>query len=401
MLRQEGAPKTGLLPPRTAALLVLLTGNALTEIGISFLLPILPLFLKHRGATPLLVGGIFAAGSAARAASQYPGGWLADRLGRKPVLVGSMLGYSVIFLGYLLPVPVAALVGVRIAHAFVGGLYMPAAAAMLADITPPNRRGEAYAMLRATDMTGLLAGPILGGLVANIRLDGIFVGGGAICLAGAASLALLPKVKAQVSAEVPAPILSARVLRPLLPVALLGGAMFYVFGNYDATWSLYISSRGATPFAVGLSFAVYALPVLLFGGFGGRAVDRLGARRAGTLAVVTFGLLAAVYPLIASVPALILIGFGEGALTAAGQPALQAQVSRIAPPGQQGRVQGIYQTALIGAQVLGSLLGGGLYSIRPAYGFWGSTAVSLIMVAVAMAVWTERGSRRAIARGRP
>jgi len=369
---------------------ILLAGNAMTMIGVFFFVPFLPLFLKTRGATPLLIGAVLAAGSLGRAAAQYPGGWLADRVGRRPVLVSSVLVYGLTFLFYLASVPAAVFIALRALHAFIGGLYQPAAAALLADLTPADERGAAYAQLRASDMVGILAGPVLGGLVAGLNLAYVFIGAAVLCLLGAAGLGLVPRAEPQASAEVAPLDLSLGMIRALLPAALLGSAIYYVFGTYDSIWSLYITSRGATPFLVGLSFATYAFPVVLLGGAAAWLVDRLGARRAGTVAVATYGLLNAAYPFIANVPALIGIGAAEGALTAAGQPALQAEVSRVAPHGHQGRAQGLYQTALASAQVGGSVAGGALYGVLPAFGFLGSTAVSLLMVIAAHGLWNRR-----------
>src|SRR5205814_4878289 len=86
---------------------------------------------------------------------------------------------------------------------------------------------------------------------------------------------------------------------------------------------------------------------------------------------------ASTYPFIASVPVLIGIGLVEGALTAAGVPSLNAEVSRRAPRGAQGRTQGMYQLAWTLAQVAGSIAGGALYGLRPAYAFFCASGVCL------------------------
>ena len=78
------------------------------------------------------------------------------------------------------------------------------------------------------------------------------------------------------------------------------------------------------------------LPLLAFAGFAGGLADRLGWVLAGTLSVLAYGLLAIAYLFVGSVTVLILIGVVEGGLTAAGQPAMSAQISRVAPPGAQG-----------------------------------------------------------------
>lgn len=358
----------------------LLAGNALTMIGTGFFLPILPLFIASRGGSPLLVGLVFAAGVTGRALAQYPGGWLADRFGRRPVILLALLLYAAGFPLYALPMPVGLLIALRFVHALLSSSYAPATSALLADLTDPLKRGSAFGKLRASDMAGLLLGPALGGLAAGFRLEAVFVGGSLLSLLAFSLLLRLPASPVRGEEPVEIRVSAWRLLGLLLPVVALGAPTYWTFGTYDSVWSLYIASRGATPLLVGLSFATYALPIVVFGGAAGGLADRLGAFRAGTLAVLAYGLLAATYPFIANVAALILIGLLEGALTAAGGPALMSEVSRSAPPSAQGRTQGMYGLALNVAQVLGAVAGGALYGLRPAYAFLGASSVCLLGV---------------------
>jgi MFS transporter, DHA1 family, tetracycline resistance protein len=392
---ESSVPGTAGLNAR--ALWTLLAGNALTTIGIGFFLPILPLLVAARGGGSALVGLVFAAGVVARALVQYPAGRLSDRIGRRPVIVGSLLLYALIFPIYVLPMPPAALIGVRFAHALAAGGYEPAALALIADLTRADRRGAAFSRLRASDTLGLLLGPALGGLVAGFKLEYVFIAGAVVCLAAAALMLGLPRPlpRPPEQGPAPAPVSPRRLLWALVPILALATPIFWTFGVYDTVWSLYITSRGATPFLVGISFATYALPIVAFAGLAGGLADRLGWVRAGTLSVLTFGLLAAAYPFVSSVAALILIGFLEGSLTAAGQPALNAAVSRVAPAGAQGQTQGVYQTGLNVAQVLGAVAGGWLYQARPAYAFLSATAVCLL--GAGAGVLLRRGRRASAA----
>lgn len=151
-LDEERIPGTAGLDAR--AMWTLLAGNALSAVGVGFFLPILPLFLKSRGSSAILIGLVFASGIVGRLPAQSPAGLLADRFGRRPVVVLAMLFYALLFPAYLLPLPTAGLIALRFVHAFAAGCYGPAARALVADLAPEARRGSAFGRMRASDMVG-------------------------------------------------------------------------------------------------------------------------------------------------------------------------------------------------------------------------------------------------------
>jgi MFS family permease len=265
--------------------------------------------------------------------------------------------------------------------------------ALAADVTPATSRGRVFSRLRASDMVGLLLGPAVGGFVAGFRLEYVFGAGTAISLAAALVILRLPSAAAaasdpvQVDLAPPGPL---RLLGLVLPVLLLSAPVSWTFGAFDAIWSLYLTSRGADTLVVGLSFATYALPIVLFAGLAAGLSDRLGHLRAGRLTLLTHGVLAAVYPFMASVPLLVLIGVVEGGLTAAGMPALNAEVSRRAPAGAQGRTQGVYQLGLNVAQVGGAVVCGFLYGLGAVYAFGAVAAICLLGLAANLAITRPR-----------
>lgn len=368
------------------ALWILLAGNALVETGVNFFFPILPLFLRARGGGPVLVGAVVAAGVLAKVLLYYPAGNLSDRVGRRPVLLFAMGAYSLLFLAYLLPLPALAYVPLRFLHAGVAALYFPTAVAMVADLTPAAARGGAYSRLRATEMTGMLVGPVLGGAAAGIRLDAVFLAGALLTALAGVFLVALPRAPRRVRAGLAPPTAPLAMLRRLLPLIALGAPIYYAFGTYESIWSLYITSRGASTLQVGLSYASYALPILLLTTVMARLVDRIGHLRSAAAALLTYGFVNSLYPLIASVWTLIGLGLIEGALTSAGTPALTAEVSRRAPAGEQGRTQGLYETANTAANGVGAAMGGLLYAVGPVPAFWASSAACLLGVLAAAAL---------------
>ena len=366
----------------------LYAGNLLTAIGLWFFLPLLPIFIGRRGGSSALVGAVFAAGLLANAAIRYPAGWAADRWGTRPVILGSMAAYSVLFLAYLLPLPLPAFIGVRCLHVAAAGAYWPAANGLLAQVTPPNQRGRAFGYMQSTMMAGMLVGPAIGGFIALVNLSAVFVVSACVCAVATVALAFLPNVRAEPILE--APVRALRIVRKLVPLLLLGAGTSYMIGSFDTIWPLYMTSRGANTLAVGISFVAFALPATLLSAQAGGLGDRFGPRRLVVVALVATAFFAGLYPFIASVPWLIGLGLIEGAFTISGGPSLIAEVSRTAEPGHQARTQGVFQTVQTLIQSVGALAGGALFTLSPTYAFLAISAVCLAGASIAL---RPRGAR--------
>src|SRR5271169_5399615 len=69
-------------------------------LGASAILPLLPEYLRDRGATDALVGVVMASYFVAALACQYPAGRLADKVGRRPVLIAGLVSYAVGSFGF-------------------------------------------------------------------------------------------------------------------------------------------------------------------------------------------------------------------------------------------------------------------------------------------------------------
>jgi MFS family permease len=360
----------------------LYAGNLLTAIGLWFFLPLLPIFITRRGGSSALVGIVFAAGLLANAAIRYPAGWAADRWGTRPVILGAMGAYAALFLAYLLPLPLPALVVVRLLHGAASGAYWPAANGLIAQVTPPSQRGRAFGLMQSTMMAGMLVGPAIGGFIALFNLSAVFIVSAGVCGLAVVALAFLPNVRAEASLELPFGAL--RMVRKLVPLILLGAGTSYMIGSFDTIWPLYLTHRGASTLAVGLSFVAFAVPATLLSARAGTLGDRFGARRVVVAALLATAFFSTLYPLIASVPWLIGLGLVEGALTISGGPSLNAEVSRSAAPGHQARTQGVFQTVQVLIQGVGAVAGGALFALNPTYAFFAIAAVCLLGASAAL-----------------
>jgi MFS family permease len=370
------------MPVQRRILWTLYLGNLLTAIGLWFFLPLLPIFIGRKGGSAALVGAVFAAGLLASALIRYPAGWAADRFGTRPVMVGAMAVYAVLFLAYLLPLPLEAFIALRFVQGAAAGAFWPAANGLIAEVTPPNQRGRAFGTMQSTNMAGMVLGPAVGGFVALFNLNAVFAISAVVSGLAAVALATLPSVRAEVSIDVRAGALT--IARRLVPLLLLGAGTSYMIGTFDTIWSLYMTMRGGSTLAVGISFMAFAIPATLLSAQAGALGDRFGSRRLILVALVGTAVFAAIYPFVTSVTLLIALGLIEGIFTISGSPSLNAEVSRLAEPGQQARTQGVFQTVQFAIQIVGALAGGALFTVSPTLAFLAMSAVCLIGIATAV-----------------
>jgi MFS family permease len=347
---------------------VLLGGNVFDNLGYGMFFAILPLFVEGRGGNPGLIGIIGASAMMGTLVVQAPAGWLADRVSRRLLVVVSLGAYGLGFFLYLIPLPVWTLIGVRFLHAAVGGFYLPAARALLADLTPRHLRATVFGHWQGSGMGGFLIGPTIGGgLAVLFGFQVVFVAAAVAGLIGAAFLLRLParvEVEPETGDEAEGRPLLGRLVLLLLPAMLVSLAWFYASGAYNAMWVLYMTALGASPLVAGLSLTFYSLPVVLLSGAGGRLADRYGIRLVTFGTLFGTGLFALFYALTRNIPVVMGLGFAEAIFTVGGMPAIYAEISRAIPSSQQGRAQGVFGFFTIGVQALGSLGGGFLF------GYW-------------------------------
>jgi DHA1 family tetracycline resistance protein-like MFS transporter len=166
----------------TALFLVVLVN----VVGFGIVIPLLPFYAQEFGASSLTVGMLFASYAAAQVVAVPVLGYLADRHGRRPVLLLSLTGSLVAFLLLALAQHLAVLFAARIIDGASGGNITTARAAV-ADVTPEAERAQAYGTLGAAVALGTVVGPALGGVLAGVsfRIPGYaaaLLAGGAILL---------------------------------------------------------------------------------------------------------------------------------------------------------------------------------------------------------------------------
>jgi MFS family permease len=143
-------------------------GMFLSTIGTSMIWPFLMIYVKAKLGQPLgVVASLFTINSLVSLAAAFIAGPIADRAGRKWVLIVSLIGNGLV---YLLLGQAATLLEFAILMIFWGlfsPLYRVGGDAMLADLIPPHQRPDAFALLRMSNNVGIALGPAIGGFIAS------------------------------------------------------------------------------------------------------------------------------------------------------------------------------------------------------------------------------------------
>jgi DHA1 family multidrug resistance protein-like MFS transporter len=159
------------------AMLVVLT---LVQFGGSVVAPVLALFIQQLNGSidgaATLAGLELAVTGIAAAASSVVAGNLADRFGRKQVLIISSLAVGILYAPQAAVTTFWQLLILRgLMGIFIGGI-MPAANAIIAELIPEGRKGTAYGLVSAASSMGFAVGPITGSIIAAaLDIRGIFL----------------------------------------------------------------------------------------------------------------------------------------------------------------------------------------------------------------------------------
>ncbi|HEY0872129.1 MAG TPA: MFS transporter [Vicinamibacterales bacterium] len=326
-------------------LLVLFLTILVNLIGFGIIIPLLPFYATSYGASPVMIGLLFASFSVSQLfAAPLLGEW-SDRWGRRPVLILSLIGTTVSFVMLAMATSLWMLFAARIIDGLSGG-NITTARAYIADVTTDEDRAKAYGFLGAAFGLGFIMGPALGGFFSHISYTApIWVA--AIVSLGATGLAWvwLPETRHRGRAVTGSAWQALRDIAGRSQLRILLGVDFIYwmsFAVYQTTFALFGAHRfGFDAAKTGYFLSAFGfLGVIVQGGLVGPIVRRLGERRtltAGLLfAAIGWGGSAMTYSLPIFVLLLIPGAMGIGLCNAT----LSALISHSAGADEQGRIQG-------------------------------------------------------------
>ncbi|WP_054950235.1 MFS transporter [Numidum massiliense] len=352
---------------------ILAVAQFLVMAGVTMVIPFLPLYLRDLGVTDpdkvqIWAGFIFGINFFSAFLVSPIWGTLADKYGRKLMVIRSGIGMSItIVLMGLATSPVHLLL-LRFVNGLISG-FMPAAIALTATNTPKHRVGYALGILQAGGVSGSIMGPLFGGLLAEwIGFRAIFTITGFVILA--ATMVVLFKVtelhkpdpskvkRASVRADA-ALILHNKSLVPLFTVAFL--IQFAMMGP-SPLMSLFVLELGApggyVVFFAGLVTAVTGLANIMAAPQLGKLGDKYGSQYVLMAALIGAGLFSIPHAFVSSVWELLIWRFMLGLFIGGLLPALNSLISRHAPEGKESAAYGYSNSAVALGNMLGPITGG-------------------------------------------
>ena len=329
----------------TRPLLIIFLTILVNLVGFGIIIPLLPFYAESFGASPLVIGLLFAVFSLCQLVSAPALGDLSDRYGRRPVLIFSLLGTVISFAMLALAHSIAMLFAARIVDGLSGG-NISTARAYVADVTEPKDRARAYGLIGAAFGLGFILGPALSGLLAGVSYTApIWAAATVTLVATLMAWFWLPETvhRARAGAGNPFRFLPELVQRPLVRrVLAIDFIYWFAFAMFQTTFALFAARRfGFDAGRTGYFLAGFGLlGAIIQGGFIRPIVARLGDKPVFRLGLVC-GAAGLVFAAAShSVPmftvALVPLAFGIGF----GHPTMSSLVSRVGRGDEQGRVQG-------------------------------------------------------------
>jgi MFS family permease len=221
------------------------------------------------------------------------------------------------------------------------GLVFPSVRALLANVDV-NRRGLLLGRLAGVELLGFVLGPLVGGLMLDpFGLRNTFLFFAALNLLSLA--AVVPRTFPSLPETRDSSRLSLELLKlPEIQAAVLVFmALQAPVGIFDALWDRYLTDLGGGNTMVGISFALYTVPFILFSSFGGRLADRHEPLRLAMYSMILVVPAVTGYGLFSTIPPVILLNVVEGVVQALAYPAAAAAVAIAAPEGRASAAQGL------------------------------------------------------------
>lgn len=376
---------------------VLWIGVFFTAASFSMVIPFLPIFLLQIGVhehTEMWAGLLFSSAFFAGAIASPFWGRMADKYGRKPMIIRAGFVLFVIYtLMAFVTNPYQILV-LRILQGLLSG-FIPGAIALIGTNTPNNKVGYALSLISTASASGTILGPLLGGGISHLVGNRWAFATAGMIVFFATLLIIFWVVEenftpSKVRGSIKTDFKVALTNRPFVLVLILTVLTSCSVMTIEPVLPLYIVKLGGTSenasLLAGIVFSLPGIASALFAPFWGKWADKVGFQRVLFIGLLGGGLGTLAQVLFSQIWGFSLIRFVFGIFFCAVYPALNGLVVKSTPEDFRGRAFSLNQTANQIGGMTGPMIGGFLGGIFPVQMVFIVTGI-LLLIATSMAYW--------------
>lgn len=359
--------------------------------GFALVMPFLAIHLAvERGVSAVTVGLIWLVAGALSAVGQWAAGELADRVGRRRVMLTSMLLRTLNLFGLGLAVgrpdtSIFIIGALCVGNGVLRAFFDPVAAALVADLAPAERRVAAFSLQRVGINLGWAAGPAVHSLAAGVPYATLFLASVPVTLIATLLVVRLHDVPGATSSRKTnlRELLAFLEDRALVRFLLATLAFYLLQVQLYQTMSIYAArTLHLSRSDVGLLYTLNGLLVVFLQMPAVHHIQRLGTRRALILGCVGYALAYGSVALAVGHVSLLLCIAAVTLAEIVTAPAQQTTVTGLAPAGRIGAYTGLFGLTQVVSQSIGPVIGAVALEHLPGPTAWPTLALFGLVAAL-------------------
>lgn len=357
------------------ALAILFLTMFIVMVGFGVIMPILPFYAENMGASATDLGLLFATYSIIQFFLAPVWGQTSDKLGRKPVMLIGLVGFSLSFLLFGLATSLWMLFAARILGGILSSAVLPTVMAYIADTTDEEARGGGMGIMGAAMGMGVIFGPAIGGFLGEISPSTPFFFSAALALAVAVFASVfLPESLTEAARQEARQHRAQRgglmeiwtaVRGPLGFILVLAFLTSFASANLEGTFALFSEAHlGFGEAEMGVLFVSMGIVMALTQGLlVGRFINRWGEERMIQIGLFSsalgFVLFLATFNMSSMIVVMATMGLGNASL----RPAINSLVSKRTPADEQGAMLGVVNSYNSLGRIFGPITGGLIFDV--------------------------------------
>ena len=377
--------------PRSFFILISLIGGLAIFSSTLSKTPVLPLFAHALNASPAEIGWIVMASTLPGVLISYPAGALSDHLGKRRLLLASLVVFATAPFLYLLISNAWQLMAVRFYHGFATAIFGTVASAAIAERYTTDRAARLSTYSSIT-IVGRSIAPFLGGfLISLASFNAVYI---ACAISGVLALGaglLLRDDDPTPTAKKERPPFWASlntVLRDrgIMLVSGIEAAQYLVFGAIEAFIALYAASLGIPAWQIGIILGVQLVSIVFAKPLMGRVSDRVGRKQVIIPGLLVGATSVALLPLAPNFIGLSVLSLAFGIGFATVTSSTVALVADLTRDGRYGSSMGVLRTVMDVGQSIGPVLTGWIIGMA-GYGSAFTLLAAILLSAALLLGW--------------